>query len=202
MAGTVLIAMPALAGTVTINNGQVVWQSTQCAAPSSPSLGAPSAEMRANDMNARVAQYNTYANSAQSYMNCVSHEAQEDSSMLSQAVVTQAQALIASTQKSVEDFGSPLHLHLPKATALVAPAPAPSMTTVTTTTSTTSMAPAPNAAPVPAVSSATSMGSDSTSTFLMAPSAGMQMQPSTDMQPPPSADMQTPPSAAMSPSSK
>jgi hypothetical protein len=114
-----LFALPALAGSVTITNGQVTWQSNQCQAPATPAMGKPNSETRANDMNARVTEYNNYASAAQAYMNCLSNEAQHDAGAVSQSIAGQAQVLISAAQQNVTDLGASFH-H-----AEAAPAPAP-----------------------------------------------------------------------------
>jgi len=159
IAGTALFAVPALAGTVTINGGQVTWKSTQCVAPPAPPNATPNPETPANDMNARVAHYNAYASAAQAYMNCLSNEAQQDSGTVSQSIVGQAQTLITDTQKNVTDLGAPLRLPPKAATLVSSPGAAPS-----TPTPASPAAPAPPIPPMPPP--------NSTSTLLMAPSAG------------------------------
>jgi hypothetical protein len=125
LAGTALFALPAMAGTVTITNGQVTWQSNQCPPPVAPSAAAPGPNTRANDMNARVTEYNSYASAAQVYMNCLSNEAQHDAAAVSQTITNQAQNLISTTQKSVTDLGEPLRQASRSMPAPTPPAPRP-----------------------------------------------------------------------------
>ncbi len=109
LAGVLLLSAPALAGNVTVTNGQAGWQSTQCAAPSiPPSLTVADRMTPADDMNTRVLQYNEYVGLMQIYMECMSNEAQNDANLTAQAIVNAGQATIEQAHKSVDALGVPL----------------------------------------------------------------------------------------------
>jgi hypothetical protein len=85
----------AKAGTLTLNNGQAVWQSTKCTEPvQPPSVAALASESHAGMMNDTAAQYHTYVAAMQEYMNCVSNEGQNDATATSDAIVKSAQVVI------------------------------------------------------------------------------------------------------------
>lgn len=76
---SLLIASPALAGTVSVENGETVWSSTECKAPDVPkAVLAAQSESHASDINQLVLDYNTYVGQAQLYMNCLSAEGSKD----------------------------------------------------------------------------------------------------------------------------
>ena len=107
--GFTLVSMPAAAGSISVNDGKVSWQSTQCMAPvTPPSLAAVNHETPAEDMNKRVTEYNQYAMAMQSYLDCISKEAQTDASATSQSVVSAAQAVIETSQKNMAELAAPL----------------------------------------------------------------------------------------------
>jgi len=109
MTGIVFLSAPALAGNVTMVNGQVIWQSTQCVAPTvPPSLVAADRMTPADDMNTRILQYNEYAKLMQIYMECMSNEAQNDASRISQSIVSSAQTVIEETHKNMDALAAPL----------------------------------------------------------------------------------------------
>jgi hypothetical protein len=109
IAGVLLISTPALAGTVTTDNNQVTWQSTQCTAPAQPaSVVSADRHSKADDMNKRVTAYNEYVTQVQAYMDCVSKEAQADASNANQSITGSAQKQIDETRKSVTALAEPL----------------------------------------------------------------------------------------------
>ena len=103
-----LFAGPARAGTVMAEGGKIAWQSTQCSPPAAPPSLSKNPEMRANDMNARVTDYNNFTQAAQAYSECVSREAEHDANAASEAIVAAAQATIDGEQKEVAALGAPL----------------------------------------------------------------------------------------------
>ena len=82
-----LMATPAFAGSVKVENGQTVWTSTQCTAPAVPAaVLQASKDSDANDINVLVSQYNIYVKAAQIYMNCLSDEAGKDADLAAATV--------------------------------------------------------------------------------------------------------------------
>lgn len=108
--GIVIISLPAMAGNVVVNNGQLSWQSTQCTEPSAPSsiTSSSNREAPAEKVNRHVTAYNDYVQKSQAYMDCVSQEAQTDSKIASDAITNAAQQKIDESRKSVADLGAPL----------------------------------------------------------------------------------------------
>jgi hypothetical protein len=97
-----MVSVSALAGNLTFSEGRPQWQSTRCAEPAMPpSLMAVDKETRANDMNGLMESYNDYAAKMQDYMNCVSNEAEADSSTTSQSIIQSAQTVIGIAQGKV-----------------------------------------------------------------------------------------------------
>lgn len=110
LAALTVPAAAAQAGTVSINNGQINWQSTRCAMPvEPPSLLAVNSETRAEDMNVLMTQYNGYVQQMQAYMDCVSNEAQTDSGAAAQAITHSAQSIIENAQQHVTTLGATLN---------------------------------------------------------------------------------------------
>src|ERR1700730_8521329 len=74
-------------------------QPTRCVEPAMPPpLMAVDKETRASDMNALMESYNDYAAKMQDYMNCVSNEAESDSSTTGQSIIHSAQTVIGIAQ--------------------------------------------------------------------------------------------------------
>ena len=93
------------AGTVGNENGRFMWKSTECTEPTMPpSLRSLSSESSASDVNKVSEAYNAYSTNMQAYMNCVSKEAESDSSSVNMAIARDAQATIGSAQKKVSDL--------------------------------------------------------------------------------------------------
>ena len=104
-----LTASNVWAGSVTMTNGQVTWQSTQCPMPVMPqALASLNPEAPANDVNALAIQHNAYAAQVQSYMDCMSNEAQTDANLAAKGIVASAQATIQQAQMRVEASGAAL----------------------------------------------------------------------------------------------
>jgi len=101
-------AAPAKAGTVSVKDGQVSWQSTRCTAPVPPPSLSNNPETAANDMNARVADYNAFSHAVQAYDTCIGNEAQTDANTVSQAIVAAAQAVIEDEQRTATSLGAQL----------------------------------------------------------------------------------------------
>ncbi|MDX2029007.1 MAG: hypothetical protein SFW62_10310 [Alphaproteobacteria bacterium] len=109
LTGILLFSVPAMAGNVTSNNGQFVWQPAQCQAPAvPPSLQAANSETAADDMNKLVTEYNQYTLVMQTYLDCVSKEAQSDSSAIGQSITRSAQTMIDEAHKNMAQLGAPL----------------------------------------------------------------------------------------------
>jgi len=98
-----LAATPAFAGSLTFDNGVTTWHSTQCPRPTPPaSIYNANSETSGDDMNSLVAQHNAYVDTAQTYMDCVSQEAERDQAMISQSITAAAQAEIATMKGEVD----------------------------------------------------------------------------------------------------
>jgi hypothetical protein len=109
LAGIMLVSIPAVAGTVTATDGKVGWQSTQCPPPAAPaSLVSADHETPAEDMNTRITQYNQYVGLMQTYMQCMSKEAEGDANMASGAVIKAGQGVIEEVKSSLDKLGAPL----------------------------------------------------------------------------------------------
>ena len=110
LAGLMAVTVPASAGTLTFSEGQATWQSTACKEPAAPVLSVVTAhhETRADKMNVLMKQYNEYALQMQTYMDCVSNEAQKDSAAVNQAISSTSQGLIDSAQQKVNAAGGGL----------------------------------------------------------------------------------------------
>jgi hypothetical protein len=96
-----VLAMPAQAGTLTYSEGRGSWQSTRCAPPQQPAFLSQNPETPANDLNAQMEQHNAFAAATQSYMNCISQEAQGDAEAANQIIIRTAQGLIEQAQSQV-----------------------------------------------------------------------------------------------------
>jgi len=104
-----LLASSAHAGTFSVDEkGQLLWQPSRCQPPTSvpPSLLEADRESKAGDMNQRAAQYNAYVQLTQTYMNCVSTEAEQDAAVAGAAVTAAGQGIIDGTQKDLEKIGA------------------------------------------------------------------------------------------------
>ncbi len=109
LTGTFFLCLPAMAGTISMANGTVAWQSTQCTAPvAPPSLLSADHMSAAEDMNTRVTQYNQYAVQVQSYLDCLGNEAQTDANATAQAVVASAKGRMDEVQANLRMLGAPL----------------------------------------------------------------------------------------------
>jgi hypothetical protein len=98
------LALPSLsahAGTVNATDGTGSWQSTKCTPPQSPSALAKDPETAANDLNAAMAAHNQYVAQAESFMNCVSQEAQADAESSSKIIIRSAEEAIQQTQAKI-----------------------------------------------------------------------------------------------------
>jgi hypothetical protein len=95
----VVTAAPVFAGSLYFTDGRADWHSTQCSKPAAPpALTSMSPETPADDLNAKMRVYNAYTQQVQTYMNCVSDEAQKDANAASQAITASAQAVIGQTE--------------------------------------------------------------------------------------------------------
>ena len=97
-----LVSAPVLAGNMLTTGGKAQWQSTNCKEPVEPgTLKGLHGESHAEFLNAKMESYNAYANRMQEYMNCVSKEAESDSTSTNQTISDSAQATIDAAQKKV-----------------------------------------------------------------------------------------------------
>jgi hypothetical protein len=109
LTGVLLLSIPAVAGTVTASDNKIAWKSTQCATPTPPeSLLAADPHSHAEDMNTRVTQFNQYVGLMQSYMNCLSAEAQNDANSASQSIIKAGQDEIELAKANLDKLGAPL----------------------------------------------------------------------------------------------
>ena len=104
-ASLVLVSSSAFAGSMSLSNGKAIWQTSNCTEPTAPpSLLAADKETHAGDMNHMMENYNAYAANMQTYMNCISKEAETDSGSINEAITKSAQASIEAAHKKVSDF--------------------------------------------------------------------------------------------------
>lgn len=97
-----VVSAPVFAGNLTFADGKAQWQATGCTEPlMPPALATVSSETHASDMNILMESYNAYAGKMQEYMKCLSSEAETDSGVASQAVISSAQEIINAAQQKV-----------------------------------------------------------------------------------------------------
>lgn len=99
-----LASTPALAGNLEFKDGDAIWTSVKCTRPTPPeSVLDADPETKGSRMNAIMKKRNAYAEEVESYMNCISHEAEGDQSTIVQAISSGAQkeidAIRAEAQK-------------------------------------------------------------------------------------------------------
>lgn len=105
--GALFVVAPAFAGEVAMNNGQTIWKSTQCAGPAVPSaLSGIDSESSATDINTRIAQYNEYTKLVKAYMECLSKEAEGDSGLAANSIISAAQNEIADVRRRADALGA------------------------------------------------------------------------------------------------
>jgi len=97
-----LLASSVQAGTVEVTPAGTVWTSTECRAPAKPAALAADPELPAHTINAHVAEYNDFARAQESYMQCLSREAQNDANATNMAIIRAAQAKISGEEQKVE----------------------------------------------------------------------------------------------------
>jgi subtilase family serine protease len=104
-----LAATPAFAGDLSFSSGVAAWHSTRCAKPVPPQASVLQAnpETPGNDMNAIIVQRNAYADAMQAYMNCVSGEAENDQTVIVEAISSSAQREIDAASAEVARMSSP-----------------------------------------------------------------------------------------------
>ena len=108
-----LWAGAASAGSLNFTDGRGTWQSTQCQQPQPPAGLSSDPEVAANNLNAQWAEHNKYAEAAQTYMNCLSAEAQRDANAASGTITQTAQTAIQQMQASVESLAARLRSRQP-----------------------------------------------------------------------------------------
>lgn len=87
-----LIAVPAVAGTMTYNDGATKWESTGCTPPSKPMFAnTTSGDKQANTLNANNEAYNEWTRSVQAYLQCVAKEANADMQGVNNGITAQLQ---------------------------------------------------------------------------------------------------------------
>lgn len=101
--GVVFSAIPASAGSMTLDEGGGVWTPTRCAMPLNPyNTGLrQDSEAPAEDLNARVARHNVYARDMQAYMECVSQEAAADMKISNRVIGGEARRLLTQAEEEV-----------------------------------------------------------------------------------------------------
>jgi hypothetical protein len=105
-------AAPAIAGDLTLSNGQTSWHSTQCAKPNSPaSILKADKETSGEDMNSLISQHNAFVDTAQAYMDCVSNEAAHDQSTVNQEIATSAEKTIGAMQAEIAQEAQAMKNH-------------------------------------------------------------------------------------------
>jgi uncharacterized protein (UPF0333 family) len=109
VAACLLVATPALAGSLDFNNGEASWRSTRCEKPVPTTVDTKiTSETRGNELNALIAQRNAYADKVQAYMNCISKEAENDQSVTGQAIASGAQKEIDAVRADLDKvYGAP-----------------------------------------------------------------------------------------------
>lgn len=95
------LPLTAQAGSLSFTEGQGTWQSTKCTPPTAPGPLPSDPETAANDLNARIAAANAYADSSKAYMDCVSDEAQSDAGSVNRVISRSVQAVMQRTQADV-----------------------------------------------------------------------------------------------------
>jgi hypothetical protein len=111
MTAALLVAPPALAGNVSVVNGQTTWQPTECKQPATPPSLTTGPETSANNVNLRVNDYNNYVQQSQAFMDCIANEAQRDAGAVSESIVNAAQSVIEQEKTKVTAMGAPLREH-------------------------------------------------------------------------------------------
>ena len=108
-----LASTPAFAGNIEFNNGEASWHSLKCTKPlPPPSILEAHPETRGNAMNTLMARRNAYALSVQSYMNCISQEAETDQTILSQTIADSARQEIDNVRKDLDKLKIPMSVPL------------------------------------------------------------------------------------------
>ncbi len=100
-----VVAMPSFAGSLALENGQNVWIPTKCTKPTPPpSVRSAHSETAGREMNALSAQHNAYVEAMQAYMNCVSSDAQQDQTLITQTITSSAQKAIADAMTEINTY--------------------------------------------------------------------------------------------------
>ncbi|MBI1273201.1 MAG: hypothetical protein GC131_03840 [Alphaproteobacteria bacterium] len=101
LAGVILLAGPAAAGSMNYANGQGVWQSSNCRKPGTAAgIGGP-AEIPANDLNAQIIHHNAAVAEMADYMRCLSDEASNDARAAAEIITNAAAQEIQKTQSAM-----------------------------------------------------------------------------------------------------
>ena len=93
-AAVLLAAMPAMAGTLTYQNGQAQWEATACTPPTAPTymqVDGRKTNRSGNALSANQEAYNQYTSAVQAFLSCVSGEANQDLANVSQQIGGQVQ---------------------------------------------------------------------------------------------------------------
>lgn len=99
VAGFVLmVAASAQAGTLTYQDGQGTWASSECQKPTPGGGLSEDPDIAANDINGQIARHNAYVRQVDAYMTCLSNEAGRDSAATAQLVARAAQQLMEQAQ--------------------------------------------------------------------------------------------------------
>jgi hypothetical protein len=97
------------AGSLTMKDGQVSWQPSQCAVPEIPkefiNLGT---FKKADDLNTLVLKYNLYVAEAQAAMHCLSSEAEHDANKANYTIEATAKEKIDRLESAVNRLGDVL----------------------------------------------------------------------------------------------
>ncbi|MDD2324727.1 MAG: hypothetical protein PHW63_01750 [Alphaproteobacteria bacterium] len=98
----VLMASPALAGSVTYTDLRGKWDSTKCNPPQAMVVQGRDSEAHASALNSQMEDRNRFIMQAQDYMACISKEAQRDAEATGILVTKSAQALIDKTKAEID----------------------------------------------------------------------------------------------------
>ncbi|QQR69179.1 MAG: hypothetical protein IPI58_00360 [Alphaproteobacteria bacterium] len=95
-------AAPAKAGTIHLEQGQIVWQPTQCREPTPLNLPEMGSESPAESLNELVARHNQHVAETQATMECLRKEAETDASAAAAAISHSAEMRIESIRRESE----------------------------------------------------------------------------------------------------
>lgn len=98
------------AGQISSAGNKGRWTSTDCTAPVAPGSFQKDPEAKANDLNAKVAAYNAYADDAKIYMDCVASEAERDAKAMSKLIIDEASVKLQEMSAGVQAASDALNI--------------------------------------------------------------------------------------------